>query len=158
MTRMVKQKKIKYFNRSMLSDGILLFSLSFISLGIEERTLILFGHEIYSIPDWPYMVVGIVSAMVSILFLIATFNEHLAHGINNVIAGSFSNYYWSVFWFAYTASWLKGIAIVPQGKLIFYLVAYLGTIWFVIITVIWVKSIIKNALWLKEYSLKIGKK
>jgi hypothetical protein len=139
-------------NRSALSDGVLLFSFSFITLGIEERTLTLFDRETYTIPDWIYTTVGTVSALVSILLLIAAFNKQLAYKINNIIEGSFGAYYWSVFWVAYTACWTKGIIIAPQGEFIFHLVVFLGAVWFTIITIIWIRSIIKNVKWIIEFS------
>ena len=150
-------KKRLEVNRSALSDGILLFSLSFITLGIEERTLVLFGREIYTVPYWVYTTIGAVSAIVSILLLIATFNKQLTCKINNIIESSFSIYYWSVFWFAYTASWMKGISIaVPQGGFMLYLIVFLGTVWFTIVTVIYMKSIIKYFKWLREFSHVVG--
>jgi hypothetical protein len=139
-------------DRSALADGVLLFSLSFITLGIEERALNLFGHEIYTVPDWIYTAVGTVSGIVSILLLAAAFNKQLAYRINSFIDGSFGVCYWSVFWFAYTASWVKGLSIVPQGEFIFYLVVFLGTVWFIIVTLKWIKSIVKYCKWFIGFS------
>ena len=152
--RVSRQKRAKYFNRSMLSDGILLFCLSLIALGVEERTLVLFGHDIYTVPSWSYTVLGTIAATLSILFMVATFNKWLADKIDHIIEGPFGHSYWTIFWLVYTTGWLKGLSSIPAEGCAFQIAFWVGFVWFVIITIIWLKSIYKVTRWLREFHYK----
>lgn len=136
----------------MLSHGILLFFLSLITLGIEERTLVLFDHEIYTMPSWSYTVLGTIAGTMCILFMAATFYKRLADKINHIIKGPFGPTYWTVFWLVYTTGWLKGLANIPQHEFTYHLIVWVGFVWFIIITVTCFKSLLKFFKWCREFS------
>jgi len=138
----------------MLSDAILFFTFGLIAFGIEERTLVLFSHEIYTIPDWVYTFYGTLTVLLSIILFLATFNKRLADIMNNLIEGPSGFIYWTYFLCVYVLTWAKGLTLVPQDEFTFYLIVYLGIVWFVIITIIWLKSINKFIRWLREFHYK----
>ncbi len=160
MTRngIVKKKRTYYFNRGILSDAVLFFTFSLIAFGIEERTLILYNHEIYIVPYWVSIFYGTFTLSLSILLFLAAFNERLASKIDKLIEGPSSFIYWTFFWCVYTLTWAKGLALVPQDKFTFYLVAYVGAVWFAILTIIWLKSSYKFIRWLREFHYEGGVK
>ncbi len=158
MTRngIVKQKRAHYFNRGTLSDSVLFFAFSLIAFGIKEkeRTLILFSYEIYTAPYWGYIFYGTLTLLLSIVLFIAAFNERLAGKIDKLIKGPSGVIYWTYFWLVYTLTWLKGLALVPQDKFIFHLVAYMGAVLLVFLTIIWFRGVYKSIRWLREFHFK----
>ena len=151
INRVSGQKRAISFDRSMLSDGILLFALSLIVWGIKEKTLVLFNHEIYTVPDWSYSIFGTFAVILSILLLIAVFIKPLSTIMDNVIKGPFGIIYWTYFWLVYTFSWIKSLAIIPQETFAYYLLASMGIVWFVIIIVVCIKAYIKFVNWLRTF-------
>ena len=135
----------------MLSGAVLFFTFSLIALGIEERTVVLFNHELFTVPDWLYTFYGTLTGLLSIILLLAAFNNRLAGIISKLIEGPSSFIYWTYFFCVYVLTWTKGLTLVHQEKLTFYLVVYLGIVLFVIITVIWLSRIYKFIRWLREF-------
>jgi len=90
--------------------------------------------------------------------MVATFNKWLADKIDHIIEGPFGNSYWTIFWLVYTTGWLKGLSSIPAEGFTFQIAFLVGFVCFVIITVIWLKSIFKFIRWLREFSYRGGAK
>ena len=147
------QEKPRYFNRSMLSDGVIFFTFSLILLGVEERTITLFSHEIVTFPDWVYTWLGVITLAISVIFLLAAYSEKTAEIIYNLIQSSASFLYWLVFGIVYLLTFVKGLAAIQQNVPISFFLL-IGCVYFLIITIIFVNSLIKS---IRKYWLPTGK-
>ena len=145
-------------SRFALSHGVLLFFFSLMLFGVQERTLVLFGHRILSFPIWLYTTYGIFVISISILCLIAVFRKRLAAKLENFLEEMptsryykwlFQAFFWTAFLLVYLIGWLKGMTSIPVKEFTFQLVFLIGFIWFLIITMLWLKIIFQLRRWFK---------
>lgn len=149
--RLIEPKRTNYFNRGMLSDAVLFFTFSLMAFGLEDKTIVLSSRELFTIPDWVYTFYGTLAALLSAILLIAAFSKRLADITSKLIDGPSGFVYWTYFFCVYVLTWIKGLTLTHQDKFTFYLVAYLGIVWFIIIAVIWLSRIYKFIRWLREF-------
>ena len=139
-------------SRYALSQGVLLFFFGLMLFGVQERTLVLFGHKIFTFPIWVYTAYGILAILLSLLFVIVAFRKQLATKLEKFLEGmpTFSYFkwiltvfIWTAFWIVYVLGWLKGMTSISNEGWTFVVLFLLGFAWLIIITILWFKIIIQ---------------
>ena len=150
----ITQKRKRYFNRGMLSDAIVFFSFTLFAYSciysIAKRTAV-FSDEEFIIPQWIYLLYGTFTLIVAIVFLIAVFNNRLADVMNGFIEKPSGFIYWAIFLGVYTAAWFEAVLVIDPNEFTFYLVLCIGVIFFIIIFVMFIKSIVRYVKWLIQF-------
>ena len=145
-----KLKEVFSLNESRASEGILFFFFSTILLAYEPTggTVNYYFFELPAFWVWAYMVLGLISLTISVIFILSVFIKWLGERIGNLLRGPLACLYWVVFWFAYIISFLTCIASVISFSAEAYIVLpvfYIGLIWFLIITVLMFRAIGRSA-------------
>ena len=87
----------------------------------------------------------------AIVFLIAVFNNRLADAIKGFIEKPSGFIYWTYFLCVYTLAWFEAVLVIDPNEFTFYLVSYIGVIFFIIIFVMFIKSIVRYVKWLIQF-------
>jgi hypothetical protein len=151
------QKREKYFDRGMLSDGIIFFTFTLFGYSNayheELRTVVFSGQELFVIPGWLYFFYGTLTLILSIIFIIGTYNIKLSNLMKSLVDKPIGYIYWMYFLAVYIVTWYGSIQLVDYNESPFYLLVFVGTIFFMIIFVSFIKSVIKVVKWFKHFKV-----
>ena len=153
--RVVAPKRKRYFDRGMLSDAIVFFAFTLFAYSriysITQRTVVFSDQELFILPQWSYLLYGTFTLILAIVFLIAVFNNRLADMMKGFIERPSGFIYWMYFLSVYTIAWLEAVKLIDPNEFTFYLVVYIGVIFFIIIFVMFIKSSARFVKWLIEF-------
>ena len=151
----IARKRRRYFDRGMLSDAIVFFVFTLFAYSriynVAKRTVVIFDQELFILPQWGYLLYGTFTLILTIVFLIAVFNNRLADVMKGFIEKPSGFIYWAYFLGVYTVTWLDSVELINPNEFTFYLVVYIGVIFFIIIFVMFIKSIVRFIRWLIQF-------
>jgi hypothetical protein len=152
-----KQRIIKYFDRGMLSDAIVFFTFTLFAYSriynINGRTVTFSGRELLIIPEWVYTLYGTLTLILALIFSVAIFNCRLANWLRDCIDKPIGFIYWVYFLAVYTFTWYESIILIDPNDFLFYIVVYIGLVFFIVIFIKSAKSIVSFIRYLIQFRI-----
>ena len=150
-----KQREGQSMDRYTLAEGTLLVLFAMILLGLQNGTLVLLGHEIFTIPIQIYTALGIIAVVVAFSLVVTMFWKQLRVKLRSLLQRVLKSWWqsisrllkwlhWVVFWLVYIAGWLQGLSRIPAEGVNFEIAFWIGFVWFWIIPIVWFKIIVSE--------------
>lgn len=147
------QSESQSVNKYTLSWGIIFFLFGLIMWGVQNGpSTVVLGLEIPTFSLEFYRAFGIVATLISVLFVIATFQKQLATKLVKFLEerarsrwqGAIQWLFWVVFWLVYIVGWLKGFSSISVDGFFNWVAFWMGFILFWIIPIVWLKMVFKR--------------